>query len=53
MIVFDIIVDGIVKETIRPNVRKLRDISVFVNEQMKLMRRKYGYGVHIKRRMIF
>ncbi|CAM3880025.1 mechanosensitive ion channel protein MscL [Cohnella lubricantis] len=53
MIVFDVIVDGVVRETIRPDTRKLRDISRYMNDQLKLMGRKYGYEVHVKRRMVY
>lgn len=55
MIVFDVIVNGKITETLKPKSQRLRDIYDFVNEQMKLLGRKYGYhdGVHLKRRIIY
>lgn len=53
MIVYDVIVDGAVRETIRPTAAKLRDISRFMKDQMKLMGRKYGNQVQVKRRMVY
>ncbi|MCC3375899.1 mechanosensitive ion channel protein MscL [Cohnella sp. REN36] len=53
MIVFDVIVGGEVKETIRPKTAKLKEIYVIVGEQMKQMKRKYGPDVDVKRRMIY
>ncbi len=53
MIVYDVIVNGKIQETIRPKRQKLREIYDYVNEQMKDMRRKYGQGVHVKRRMVY
>jgi hypothetical protein len=53
MIVFDVIVDGSVKETIQPKTQKLREIHDYLNEQMKLLNRKYGYNVFVKRRIIY
>lgn len=53
MLAYDVIVDGTVRETIRPNAKKLRDISLFMKDQMKLMGRKYGSNVQFKRRMLY
>lgn len=53
MIVFDVIVDGRIRETIHPQSVKLREMTSFINQQMKALGRKYGYGVQIKRRMVY
>ncbi|MBB6671039.1 mechanosensitive ion channel protein MscL [Cohnella nanjingensis] len=53
MIVFDVIVGGEVKETIKPKTVKLKEIYDIVNEQMKQMKRKYGRDIDVKRRMIY
>jgi len=37
MIVYDVIVNGKIQETIRPKRQKLREIYDYVNEQMKDM----------------
>ncbi|MEK0316311.1 mechanosensitive ion channel protein MscL [Cohnella sp. 56] len=53
MIVFDIIVGGEVKETLRPNTSRLKEIHDFINAQMRLMRSKYGYEVRVMRRILY
>lgn len=53
MIVYDVVVDGTVRETIRPNAKKLRDISRLMKEELKMLGRKYGPQVQVKRRMVF
>jgi hypothetical protein len=53
MVVFDIIVNGEVKETINPRTQKLKAMVEFVKEQMKVMKQKYGNNIIINRRFIY
>jgi hypothetical protein len=53
MIVYDIVVNGEIKETIKPRKRSLKEIYAYMLEQTKLMKAKYGDNVKIKRRMIY
>ncbi|MDG0808694.1 mechanosensitive ion channel protein MscL [Cohnella rhizosphaerae] len=53
MIEFDVIVGGEVKETLRPNTSRLKEVYDYINEQMKLMRGKYGYEVKVMRRILY
>lgn len=53
MIVYDIVVNGEIKETIKPRKNRLKEIYVFMQEQTKLMQAKYGDNVKVKGRMVY
>jgi hypothetical protein len=53
MVVFDIIVNGEIKETIKPRTQKLKAMVEFVKEQMKVMKLKYGNNIVVNRRFIY
>jgi hypothetical protein len=53
MIVYDIILNGEIKETIKPRKNRLKEIYAYMQEQSKLMRIKYGDNVKILRRIIY
>jgi phosphate starvation-inducible protein PhoH len=53
MIVYDIVLNGEIKETIKPRKRSLKEIYAYMLEQSKLMKAKYGDNVKIKGRMIY
>lgn len=49
-IVFDVMVDGKKKETLRPNKQKLRDIRDYMKSESANLIVKYGRNVYINRR---
>lgn len=51
MLVFDVVVNGEVKETIQPKTSKLKDVYNYVTNQIKIMKVRYGSNVKIERRM--
>jgi hypothetical protein len=53
MVVFDIIVNGVVIDTIKPKSQKLKVMIDFVKEQMIIMKRKHGKNIIINRRFIY
>jgi hypothetical protein len=53
VIVYDIVVNGEVKETIKPRINRLKEIYTFMIEQSKLMKKKYGENITIKRRILY
>ncbi|NEW08483.1 mechanosensitive ion channel protein MscL [Paenibacillus sp. SYP-B3998] len=53
MIVYDIVVNGEIKETIKPRKNRLKEIYAYMLEQSKLMKVKYGENVKIKGRMVY
>ncbi|MGO4270072.1 mechanosensitive ion channel protein MscL [Paenibacillus sp. TAF58] len=53
MIVYDIVLNGEIKETIKPRKNRLKEIYAFMVEQSKLMKAKYGDNVKIKGRMVY
>ncbi|THF73320.1 hypothetical protein [Cohnella fermenti] len=54
MVEFDVIVNGKVEETIRPKTQKLREIYELLNgRMMNGLKRKYGVGVQVRRRMVY
>lgn len=53
MIVFDVIVHGEVKETIRPATQRLQHILTYVTEEAKILSKKYGTSVNLSRRIIY
>lgn len=53
MIVFDVIVHGEVKETIRPMSGRLHAMLVQVTEEARRLSRLYGTPVQVNRRIIY
>ncbi|GIO65499.1 mechanosensitive ion channel protein MscL [Paenibacillus sp. JTLBN-2024] len=53
MIVFDVIVHGEVKETIRPISQRLHEMLVQVTEEARRLSRAYGTPVQVHRRIIY
>jgi hypothetical protein len=53
MLVYDIVLNGEIKETIKPRKKSLKEIYAYMTEQSKLMKVKYGNNVKIKGRMIY
>lgn len=53
LVVFDVIVNGEVKETIRPKNQRLKNVYDYVKEQIALMKMKYGNGIRVTRRIVF
>jgi hypothetical protein len=53
LIVYDIVLNGEIKETIKPRKNRLKEIYAFMLEQSKLMKAKYGENVKIKGRMVY
>lgn len=50
-IVFDVVVDGKKKETLRPNGQRLQDIRSFIHSESARLIRAYGSNVYLNRRM--
>ncbi|MBB3110635.1 hypothetical protein FHS18_002702 [Paenibacillus phyllosphaerae] len=53
MIVFDVIVEGAVKETLKPAKQQLKEIAAFMKSESVRLIRTYGSEVQIKRRMLY
>ncbi|MDB5053718.1 MAG: hypothetical protein JWM44_1768 [Bacilli bacterium] len=53
MIVFDVVVNGEVKETIQPVIQRLKAMYDYMKEQMKIMKKKYGEDIQLNRRIIY
>lgn len=53
MIVYDIVLNGEIKETIKPKKNRLKEIYSYMLEQTKLMKDKYGDNVKIKGRIVY
>lgn len=53
MVVYDVIVNGEIKETIKPLNQRLQFIIAYVTEEARLMSRKYGTTVYLSRRIIY
>ncbi|KIL38517.1 mechanosensitive ion channel protein MscL [Gordoniibacillus kamchatkensis] len=53
MVVYDVVVNGEVKETIRPKTGRLKNVYAYVKEQIALMKLKYGNGIVVTRRIVF
>ncbi|GIO30587.1 MULTISPECIES: mechanosensitive ion channel protein MscL [Paenibacillus] len=53
MIVFDVIVHGEVKKTIRPISQRLHAMLDQVTEEARRLSRLYGTPVEVKRRIIY
>ncbi|TBL78217.1 mechanosensitive ion channel protein MscL [Paenibacillus thalictri] len=55
MLVFDIVVNGEVKETVKPMSQRMKDILVTMQEKMKDVKAKYGHhgnNVQVKKRIL-
>jgi hypothetical protein len=53
IVVFDVVVNGEVKETIKPGNQRLQNIYAFMKTQIQLMKQKYGNGVRVDRRIVY
>jgi hypothetical protein len=53
MIEYDVILNGEIKETIKPINQRLKDMVKFVTEQFHVMKLKYGENVMIHRRIVY
>ncbi|GKU79633.1 mechanosensitive ion channel protein MscL [Paenibacillus sp. L3-i20] len=50
-IVFDVIVNGKMTETIRPNKSRISELQTFIAEESVNLIRKYGNNVYLSRRV--
>jgi hypothetical protein len=53
VVVYDVVVNGEVKETIKPMNQRLKNIYIYVKEQIELMKEKYGNGIIVNRRIVY
>jgi hypothetical protein len=53
VVVYEVVVNGEVKETIRPKTQRLKNVYTYVKEQIELMKLKYGNGIIVNRRLVF
>lgn len=53
MVVFDIVVNGEVKETIMPINQRLKNVYTYVKDQIELMKVKYGNAIVVNRRFVY
>jgi len=52
MVVFDVIVNGQVQETLRPTNQRLREMYWYMVDQVQLIKEKYGDDFQISRRTV-
>ena len=52
-IVFDVTVDGKVKETIQPKTQRLKEIHSFIKAESTGLIKKYGSNVYLNRRVVY
>lgn len=52
-IVFDVTVDGKVKETIQPQTQRLKEIHSLIKAESAGLIKKYGSNVYLNRRVIY
>jgi hypothetical protein len=52
-IVFDVSVDGKVKETLKPGLQRLKEIHAFIKEAAPALIEKYGTNVCVNRRQVY
>jgi phosphopantetheine adenylyltransferase len=52
-IVFDVFVDGKVKETIQPSNQRLKEIHTFIKAESSGLIKKYGHNVYLNRRVVY
>jgi hypothetical protein len=53
VVVYDVVVDGEVKETIKPVSQRLKDVYTYVKDQIAMMKEKYGSGIIVNRRIVY
>ncbi|AHD06746.1 hypothetical protein ERIC2_c29640 [Paenibacillus larvae subsp. larvae DSM 25430] len=53
MLVYDVVVNGEIKETILPPKHRLKEIYHYMMEQSQLMQRKYGEHVRLNKRIVY
>jgi hypothetical protein len=53
MVVYDIVLNGEVKETIKPLDQRLKNMYYHTKEQIKLMKAKYGKNIVVNRRILY
>lgn len=51
IIVFDVLVDGIKKETLTPGSTRLQDLRQFISNESKRLIALYGNNVYLNRRV--
>jgi hypothetical protein len=52
MVVFDVIVNGKIQETLQPKNQRLREMYWFMVDQVQIIKEKYGEDYQITRRII-
>jgi len=52
-VVYDVLVNGEVKETIKPMNQRLKNMYTYVKEQIELMKLKYGNSIVVNRRIVY
>jgi hypothetical protein len=53
MLEYDVVVNGEVKETIKPPAQRLKQIDAFVKQQIQLLKLKHGSGIVVNRRVLY
>lgn len=53
MVVFDVTVDGVLKETIRPANQRLREMYWCVVDRFEQLKVKYGDNISVQRRIVY
>jgi hypothetical protein len=53
MLEYDVVVGGVVKETIKPPDQRLKQIDAFVKQQIQLLKLKHGSGIVVNRRVLY
>jgi hypothetical protein len=53
LVEYDVVLNGEVKETIKPINQKLKDVYTYVREQIEMMKVKYGSGITVNRRIVY
>ncbi|MDQ6421033.1 hypothetical protein RB620_16520 [Paenibacillus sp. LHD-117] len=52
-IVYDVFVDGKVKETLQPREQRLQDIRLFIKSEAARLISLYGSNVYLNRRIVY
>ncbi|WP_248926539.1 mechanosensitive ion channel protein MscL [Paenibacillus hamazuiensis] len=52
MLVFDIVVNGEVKETVKPMSQRMKDIYLLTQGKLKEVKAKYGSNVQVRKRIL-
>lgn len=53
VVVYDVVVNGEVKETIKPINQRLNNVYTYVKEEIELMKLKYGNNIVLNRRIVY